>query len=52
MRMLDVHVLIYAHRADSHADHSAFAACLTKLATSAEPFALSPAALQGLFKRR
>jgi toxin-antitoxin system PIN domain toxin len=50
MRMLDVNVLIYAHRADAHADHAAFATFLTRVATAAEPFALSPAILQGVVR--
>lgn len=41
----DVNVLVYAHREDSHAEHPRFAAWVTTLATSPEPFALSLLAL-------
>lgn len=50
MRMLDVNVLIYAHRTDSHPEHDAYAGWLTDLATGPEPFALSGPALSGLVR--
>lgn len=50
MLVLDVNVLIYAHREDSTAEHPAFAAWLTELATGHEPFALSVLALSGLIR--
>jgi len=46
----DVNVLIYAHREDSHAEHSRFADWITRLATGPEPFALSALALVGLVR--
>jgi toxin-antitoxin system PIN domain toxin len=46
----DVNVLIYAHREDSHAEHSRFAAWITALATGPEPFALSLLALVGFVR--
>ena len=46
----DVNVLIYAHREDGHAEHSRFAAWLTRLATAPEPFALSVLALTGFVR--
>jgi len=46
----DVNVLIYAHRTDSNADHEAYAAWLTDLATGRSPFALSSLALGGLVR--
>jgi toxin-antitoxin system PIN domain toxin len=45
MLLPDVNVLIYAHREDSTSDHSSYADWLTRLATGAEPFALSVLAL-------
>lgn len=48
--MLDVNVLIYAHRIDASPDHAAYAEFLTRLATATEPFALSPAVLQALVR--
>lgn len=50
MRMLDVNVLVYAHRADAHPEHLAFARWLIALATGAEAFALSTVALSGLVR--
>lgn len=50
MLLPDVNVLIYAHREDSHPEHSRFAAWITRLATSPEPFALSVLALVGLVR--
>lgn len=48
--MLDVNVLIYAHRTDAHPEHSAYARWLTDLATGPEPFALSTLALSGVVR--
>lgn len=48
MLLPDVNVLIYAHREDSTAEHPAYAAWITGLATGDEPFALSVLALAGL----
>ena len=50
MLLPDVNVLIYAHREDSHPEHSRFAAWLSVLATGPEPFALSVLALVGLVR--
>ncbi len=50
MFLLDINVLIYAHRSDSCADHPAYAAFVTELATGREPFALSSLALAGLVR--
>jgi uncharacterized protein len=41
VRMTDVNVLIYAHRADGHPDHALYARWVTDMATGLEPFALS-----------
>jgi len=46
----DVNVLIYAHREDSTAEHSAYASWLSDLATGVEPFALSVLTLAGLVR--
>ena len=46
----DVNVLVYAHRADSSADHSLYARWITELASGREPFALSVLALSGLVR--
>ena len=50
MLVLDVNVLIYAHRTDSCEDHTAYADWLTRVATGFEPFALSSLALSGLVR--
>lgn len=50
MFLPDVNVLIYAHRTDSCDDHPGYAQWLTDLATSYEPFSLSPLALAGLVR--
>ena len=50
MLLLDVNVLIYAHRTDSCEEHSAYAEWLTGLATGQEPFALSTLSLAGLVR--
>jgi toxin-antitoxin system PIN domain toxin len=47
MLILDVNVLVYAHRVDSTPDHKEYANWLIKVATGAEPFALSVLALAG-----
>lgn len=48
--MLDVNVLIYAHREDGHQEHESFAKWIAQLATGPEPFALSTLALAGLVR--
>ena len=48
--MLDVNVLIYAHRTDAHPEHAAYARWLTDLALGPEPFALSSLALSGVVR--
>jgi len=48
MLLLDVNVLIYAHRTDSCEEHPAYAKWLTDLATGHEPFALSTLGLAGV----
>jgi toxin-antitoxin system PIN domain toxin len=45
----DVNVLVYAHRLDSP-EHAAYAAWLQRLATGAEPFALSELVLSGFLR--
>lgn len=50
MLVLDVNVLISAHRTDSCDDHAAYAEWLTEVATGFEPFALSSLALSGLVR--
>jgi toxin-antitoxin system PIN domain toxin len=50
MLLLDVNVLIYAHREDSIAEHRSYADWLTRLATGPEPFALSVLALAALVR--
>ncbi len=50
MLVLDVNVLIYAHRIDSCEDHTAYADWLTEVATGFGPFALSSLALSGLVR--
>jgi len=50
MLLLDVNVLIYAHREDSTVDHPQYAEWLKRVATSPEPFALSVLALAGLVR--
>jgi toxin-antitoxin system PIN domain toxin len=49
MRMLDVNILVHAHREESPA-HARYALWLTTLATGPEPFALSEPALQGFVR--
>ena len=50
MLLPDVNVLVYAHREDSHPEHSRFAGWITGLATGPEPFALSVLVLVGLIR--
>lgn len=50
MYVLDVNVLIYAHRTDSCDEHAAYADWLTTIATGHEPFALSSLGLSGLVR--
>jgi toxin-antitoxin system PIN domain toxin len=50
MLLVDVNVLIYAHRSDSCDDHAAYAQWLTSVATGFEPFALSSLALAGVVR--
>lgn len=50
MLMPDVNVLVYAHREDSSPEHSSYAQWLKKLATGAEPYALSVLVLAGLVR--
>ncbi len=50
MLLPDVNVLVYAHREDSHPEHSRYAAWITSLAIGPEPFALSVLALVGLVR--
>ena len=50
MLLPDVNVLIYAHRVDSTTEHAKYAAWLTRLATGAEPFALSTLVLAGFVR--
>ena len=49
MQMPDVNVLVYAHREETPG-HSRYAAWLTKLAGSPEPFALSELVLHGFLR--
>ena len=49
MLLPDVNVLIYAHRAESP-DHSRYAAWLTALARSDEPYAVSDLAFSGFVR--
>jgi toxin-antitoxin system PIN domain toxin len=49
MLLLDVNVLIYAHRRESP-EHSAYALWLESVAKAAEPFALSEIALSGFLR--
>jgi toxin-antitoxin system PIN domain toxin len=50
MLLPDVNVLIYAHMEASTAEHSDYAAWITRLATGPEPFALSVLALSGFVR--
>jgi hypothetical protein len=50
MLLLDVNVLIYAHRKDSCDEHLAYADWLTSVAVGHEPFALSTLALAGVVR--
>lgn len=50
MKLCDVNVLIYAHREDVHAEHPAYAAWLTEMATGPSAFGLSEAVLSGFVR--
>ncbi|MDP4610008.1 MAG: type II toxin-antitoxin system VapC family toxin [Opitutales bacterium] len=50
MKLCDVNVLIYAHRPDAIAEHKAYAAWMTELATGVEAFGLSEAVLSGFVR--
>ena len=50
MLLPDVNVLIYAHIEDSTHDHARYADWLSRLATGAEPFALSVLVLAGFIR--
>jgi hypothetical protein len=50
MLLLDVNVLVYAHREDSSPDHRRYADWLIEIATGPEPFAVSVLALAGLVR--
>ena len=50
MLLPDVNVLIYAHIEDSTVEHAEYAAWITRLATGAEPFALSVLVLSGFVR--
>lgn len=49
MLLLDVNILVYAHREDSP-HHTRYAAWLTDLAQGVEPFGLSAPALEGFVR--
>ena len=49
MLMLDVNILVYAHREESP-EHGRYAQWLMALANGAEPFALSAPALEGFVR--
>src|ERR1043166_8284382 len=49
MQMPDVNILVYAHREESH-DHERYSAWLSRLAKSAEPFALSESVAHGFVR--
>ena len=48
--MLDINVLVYAHRTDASPDHAEYATWLENLAIGPEPYALTPAVLAGLVR--
>lgn len=50
MLLPDVNVLVYAHRADASTEHPAYASWITRLATAAEPFALSALVVVGVVR--
>ncbi len=50
MKLCDVNVLVYAHRADSSPEHAAYRAWLQTLATQPTAFALSEAVLSGFVR--
>lgn len=50
MKLLDVNVLIYAHREDATTDHKAYSKWLTELALGSSAFGLSEAVLTGFVR--
>jgi toxin-antitoxin system PIN domain toxin len=50
MKLCDVNVLVYAHRADASPEHDAYAAWLRDLATLPTAFGLSEAVLSGFVR--
>ena len=50
MRLCDVNVLVYAHRSDASAEHDAYAAWITAMATGREAFGHSEAVLSGFVR--
>ncbi len=50
MLLPDINVLIYSHFVDSTPDHAEYGAWLTRLATGAEPFAISVLVLAGFVR--
>ena len=50
MLLPDINVLVYAHREDSIASHAEYAQWISRLATGAEPFALSVLVLSGFLR--
>ena len=50
MKLFDVNVLVYAHRSDSIAEHSLYAAWLTALASSPAKYGVSEAVLAGFVR--
>ena len=50
MKLCDVNVLVYAHRADSCLEHRAYADWITNLATGEESFGISELVLSGFVR--
>jgi toxin-antitoxin system PIN domain toxin len=50
MKLPDVNVLVYAHRADASTEHASYAEWLTELATGPQKFGLSDAVLSGFVR--
>ncbi len=50
MRLCDVNVLVYAHRADASPEHEAYATWLRAMATEPTSFGLSEAVLSGFVR--
>jgi hypothetical protein len=48
--MLDINVLIYAHRTDASLEHAAYANWLEEIARGQEPYAVTQAVLAGLVR--